>query len=228
MMYLFQNWPDFVLECHMMVQPAIDVELARELLEMDPNVSHKFRRSNRRPCAMNALAAADSDDRLEPAAVRISHHLWARANPPGDRWYLNVPSSVLVGFTKTMFEGTLVAEGRVYLRMALCSRGCDAWWHPHIIDVAQYVEAPALAVHAREMAEKARQGLTSKQAMHMARTACAMLSLTGIAWLAEGQMTDERLNYLIKVGVEDFHTPVNMPVAMLPLLPWLNDGECDL
>jgi hypothetical protein len=228
MVYLFQNWPDFVLECHAMGRLPVDVELARQLLETEPNVVHRFRRGDRRQYALSALAAADGEEGLDPEAVMASQNLWARANPPGDRWWLNVPSSILIGFTRAMFAGALVGDGRIYLRIALCSRSCDPWWHAHVIDVAEYVEAPALATHTREMAEKAKQGLTTKQAAHMAKTACAMLSLTGIAWLAEGQMTEERLSYLIKVGVEDFHTPVNMPVAMLPLLPWLSDGDCDL
>jgi hypothetical protein len=60
-----------------------------------------------------------------------------------------------------------------------------------------------------------------------ARTAIALISITGIMASLAGSLTPELREELERVGIDDMYTPVNVGADVLDYLPWLGEEHCE-
>jgi hypothetical protein len=71
------------------------------------------------------------------------------------------------------------------------------------------------------------QGSDEEEWQRVAGLGIALLSLTTIIQARIGEVTEEFLEEMVRVGINDMYCPINVPGDVHPLLPWVTEQELD-
>jgi hypothetical protein len=231
--FLLRGWRDFVVDVHILVGGRLDPNFARQIYDLEPPSYFHPSRVTRTVLAKLALHAAEKaresldagDPERAQTAWEVSLHLFDVANRPSDRWYLNSPVILLDIVIDSLMRRSLFVQARLYVRVALFIRPKSPALYAVLPRLAAGLGATNLL---RECEALAREAQSTSDWRKLSRRAVALLSLTGIALVEMKQMTDVEMQSLLRIRLEDLHTPLNLPTAALPLLPWLTEEECNL
>jgi hypothetical protein len=230
--FILNGWRDFAVDVHISVRGRLDPDYARQIYDLDvPSFFHRPR-VGRATLAKSAFSAAEGAQAAfeanEPnqalSALHYAIHLLNLANWPTDRWYLNAPAFVFDTLIVVHIALTFDITARFYARIALVARPDNPRLYAVLPTLAERIGASATARQCEDIARQAEGGGDPRA---LARRAVALLSFTGIALTETGQMTDEKMASLQARGIEDLHTPINLPVGILPILPWLTEDDYD-
>jgi hypothetical protein len=233
LVFVLRGWRDFIIDVHILMTGRLDPEFAQHMFDLSPPSFFHPPRLSRASIAKSALAAAegaraaletgDPIDALTPLDCAL--HLFDVANRPADRWYLNTPPFVFDIAIAVLCSKGFFGTARLYVRMALAVRPQSPKIYAALPEFGFVPGATAAVREFETIAHAAENGADWRS---LGRKSVALLSLTGLAFLETQQMTKEKLATLEAVGLEDLHTPINLPVSILPLLPWLTEEDCDL
>ena len=56
----------------------------------------------------------------------------------------------------------------------------------------------------------------------------SLMSVSAIAYSRLGKLTEAKRQHLIEVGIEDMYTSINVPLDILPQLPWLTEKDIEV
>jgi hypothetical protein len=68
---------------------------------------------------------------------------------------------------------------------------------------------------------------TAAEWQRLAGLGIALLSLRTIIQARIGALTDDALEEMVGVGIEDMYYPINLPADVHPILPWLTEQDLD-
>jgi hypothetical protein len=60
-----------------------------------------------------------------------------------------------------------------------------------------------------------------------AQQAIAWSSIRGLMAAISGELTPELMEELIRIGIDDMYTPLNLPADIIDPLPWLDESKLD-
>lgn len=155
---------------------------------------------------------------------------YVETTKPSQRWYVNAPWQIVSN-------------------RAACAESLKSWWSARHDTrwtlflkpdhTASYERLPRIA-HAlsafdleKELTKfvadvKSKKERPQGEWRELAAFGIAMMSASAIIHSRIGKLTEAKKKQLIEVGIEDMYTSINVPLDILPQLPWLSDQDIEV
>ncbi|KAK8896694.1 hypothetical protein M9Y10_014609 [Tritrichomonas musculus] len=227
----FQEWLDLVVDMH---------EILRGKSESFYKYIHEKNKANEafRSRTGKRVMAKAGNEHLEKARVSLrernyidtvnectlAKRMFSEANYPSNKWYLNSPFPIVSNRAVACFHlelwmvvlhdirFTLMMNPRhqksyVLMKKVALIYGCDL--------LAQKMDNVIQKVVCNELNEK-EWNCISKRAI-------ALLSLEAFALSKDGELNEQNIEHLMKVGIEDCFRELPCSTNLVPQLPWINE-----
>jgi hypothetical protein len=149
---------------------------------------------------------------------------------PSQRWYLNAPFSVVSNRATAAEKLTAWPITLHDVRFTLLLQPDHVRSYEKIPWIAAELFAPdshlkMLRDFVAEVKRDPKRNM--KQWRALAARAIALCSMPALILARLGKLTPEKIDELVRVGIDDMYTPVNVDADVLPLLPWLTEEDLD-
>jgi hypothetical protein len=224
------DWPDFLIALHDLFRKP-DAKFSRKVRADAPDPRPhrtKLAQKELRARAQKSLQEgrqALTADRFQEAMVAFmaAKYAWGLINFESGRWYLGAEFAIASnlatcaaalghwGFVRMNARLTLLMKPdhlRTYEKMP---RIKEAHFCPQMTSRVGDLLAE---VHSDEVKN-------ADDWRRVAQVGIALLSLKAIIAARTGELTEELVEEMIAIGIEDMYTPVNVAADVYPVLPWL-------
>jgi hypothetical protein len=224
------SWPDFVIDYNL-AKRIVNISLINQL---HPEVTRLAERSARAKTAvtiMERAVASFEEGKPEQSIVDLGTalRLFREAGKPSERFSANVPIAYIVSLVHISDQLRWYLNLRNWIRIGLVNSPDRLEFYDVLPKTAEFFGFDSHVVEElKTIARTAKRTKDATKWRGLARRAVAVSSLKALMLSANGELTEDRIEWLMKVGVEDLYTSVNQPVSALPLLPWLSDGDLEV
>lgn len=234
--YIFEDWPKFAIELHTKYK-ANDNKFNKEVRKSTPDISHDISRENK--AQMDQMGTMMLDKGRESLTNRkfveslqffaVAKRSYVEAALPSHRWYVNAPFAIV---SNRATAGAFMGEWnltRIDSRFTLLMKPDHVRTYERLPKIAQAFSCPQLENLFNEIITeiKAKPNMTQGEWKEYANKAISLLSTSAIIYSKLGQLDDEKINYLMRIGIEDVYTSVNVGADIHPLLPWNTEDELE-
>lgn len=161
----------------------------------------------------------------------LAKRMFQEANFPSKRWYLNSPFPILSNRASAALHLALWFTVQHDIRFTLMMNPKHQKSYLMMKNVALMFGLDGLARKMDAVAQKvteyseSQNPVSDREWNNIAQKAIALLSLEAFALSKEGNLTDEKIDHLMKVGIEDCYCEIPCSTNLVASLPWINEGD---
>lgn len=233
--FTLMEWPEFIIKLHNILRTE-DKKFNQTVTRFVPSFSDSSSinfKTQMGKMGFDFLERGRNSQRSRQymkgiTLFTMSKRYFVEAMKPSQRWYLNAP------FALVSNRGTCAEN---YKQWALARHDTRFTLFMKPDHVRSYERLPKIAAefHAKELAAMLEdfvsyvkfdmRNRTMDEWRQLSKKAVALISIEAIVLSRIGKLDDEKINELMKVGIEDMYTSCNVGPDILPPLPWLSDDD---
>lgn len=231
------EWPDFMIEVHNILRKE-DKKFNETVYRYAPTFSESSSinyKSQMGKMAFDFLERGRNAQRTQNYAKAItmftmSKRYFVEAMKPAQRWYLNAPFALLSNRATCAEYCNQWALCRHDTRFTLMMKPDHIRSYQRLPKIAQQFNALKLKEMLEDLFKQVKLGYkdrTLNEWIKISKKAVALISLRAIVLSRIGKLDDEKIEELMKDGVEDMYTSCNVTADVMEPLPWLNDDDIE-
>lgn len=230
----FREWLDLVVDMH-------------DVLNGESTTFYKFIHDKNKPTELyksraDKLAIANmGNEHLDKARealqekkymdgineCTLAKRMYAEANYPSNRWYLNSPFSIVSNRATAGLHLALWFTVQHDIRFTLEMNPKHKKSYMMMKNIALMFGLDELAREMDKITQKVesddQNNLSDREWSRLAKRAIALLSLEAFALSKDGKLTEDKIEHLMKVGIEDCYCELPCSTNLVANLPWINE-----
>jgi hypothetical protein len=231
----FRDWPDFLIALHDLFRQK-NRQWANTVRKEAPDPAHDASTQSRKE--MRAMAdvmlgmgrQALQERSYMDAMVKftMARRALTDAAIPSGRWYLS--GEFAIASNRATCAGALGHWGlvRIDSRYILQMKPDHIRTYERLPTIAEAFYCPELIPRMQALIDEVHATpANSTTWKRLAQTGIGLLSLSTIIAARTGKLTDDLLDEMIRTGIEDMYTPINVGADIYPILPWLTETDLD-
>jgi hypothetical protein len=231
------DWPDLVLAMHGLLRKTRSRELEIQFLKLAPGTFEESTRDAKRHFSQlgyrflergrEELAAAHYEKTF--ALLTIANRSFSKAMHPDQRSSLSNPFQLSSNRALVCLRSRYWNLCRHDTRMTIYLQNDHLRSYERLPRIAQEFGALRLKdqIAAFVLRLKSQKPRTQGEWRRAAQQAIAWTSMRGLMADIAGGLTAELMDELIRIGIEDMYTPLNLPADIIDPLPWLDESKLD-
>lgn len=231
------EWPDLMIKLHNILRKE-DKKFNETTMRYAPAFSENLGVNNKSQMGKMGFdflnrgrKAQRSQDYFKAITLfTMSKRYFVEAMKPSQRWYLNAPFALLSNRGTCAEYCAQWALARHDTRFTLFMKPDHARSYYRLPKIAKEFHADKIKVMLEELAKKVKNEggkMTSDEWRLAAKRAVALISLKAIVLSRIGKLDEEKIQEMMKNGIEDMYTPCNVGADVMEPLPWLSDNDIE-
>ena len=231
------EWPDLMIKLHNILRKE-DKKFNETTMRYAPAFSENLGVNNKSQMGKMGFdflnrgrKAQRSQDYFKAITLfTMSKRYFVEAMKPSQRWYLNAPFALLSNRGTCAEYCAQWALARHDTRFTLFMKPDHARSYYRLPKIAKEFHDDKLKVMLEELAKKVKNEggkMTSDEWRLAAKRAVALISLKAIVLSRIGKLDEEKIQEMMKNGIEDMYTPCNVGADVMEPLPWLSDNDIE-
>lgn len=236
-MNLISDWPEFVIQVHDLVKKP-NKKFNKKIRDKTPDIQYLMSRENKaNKIKMMVTQFLDvGREKLTNKEYNFATKMFAMARRncidqalPSHRWYLNAPFAIASNRATCSANMGRWHACRFDTRFTLLMKPDHMKTYERLPKIIKAYKVPQIEAIFSEMKEEigGKAHITQGEWSAYAAKAIALLSVSAIVQSKLGKLTDEKIEELILIGIEDAFTSVNVPLDYHPILPWLTEEDLE-
>jgi Tfp pilus assembly protein PilF len=225
------DWPDFIIDLFLFRQRPITRGLISQL---HPEVTRISERTNKARAAvtvmergLTSLEEGKPDQAMSD--LNMSLRLHRDVGRPSERFVVNIPMSCILGLVQASDELKWYLNLRNWIRVGLLIKADEILLYEVLLKISEFLRfGEQITNLLRDIVNECRKVKDLEEWSALSKKAIAVSSLKAMMLSFLGKLDKEKIEWLIKVGIEDLFTSVNQPVSACECLPWLSEDDIEI
>ncbi|KAK8835879.1 hypothetical protein M9Y10_040257 [Tritrichomonas musculus] len=230
------DWPDFVIELYRLLRGKVTPQFEAKVRSIAPIPEEEARsefKAQMKKLGEEFLDKGRDNLRSKQFDQAIFNFTLAKrsyyeTSQPSRRLYLHQPFAIISNRATAAYFLRKWNFLRIDLRFTLKMKPDHEKSYAKLPKLADAYKAKQLVDEFKQIAQmvERKEVNTEEEWKSLANRAIGLTSMTALAFAAVDKLTEEMKEELIRVGIEDCYTTVNVDLVH-PLLPWLTVDDLE-
>lgn len=231
-----KDWPDFMIDLCKYIKNDVSSQFRNEVMSNAPNPEnmktkqHKEKVSSIGQHFLEQARSLLSNRQFEQAieVLSVSKRGFFEACNPSLRWYLHAPFAIASNRATAAAQTSKWDLVRFDTRFTLVMKPDHERTYLRLPEIGEAFKAKQLIDDFTKIAERVKSHDVKDidEWKDLAKKVIGLTSITALSFAAEGILTENIKEELIKVGINDCYCSVNVGTEY-SLLPWLSEADLE-